>query len=268
VVAITGGGTGLTYDPTGSYLGGDTFTYTIQDPGGLSDTATVSLQVAKDTTGPVVTAPISSIRTLVQLQSTYMLGRFTWTGSDAGVGLASFTLQRSLNGGTYTTMTLSTAKATTFNATLVIGNTYRFRVRGTDLNGNVSAWMYGPSLVASRYQESSTLVKYGGTWSTATNVNNSGGATRYTSVALRYTQITLTARDYAFVAPRLTTSGSARIYVDGVQAAFISLKSTTGSTVFRQVLWSKHFAIIGSHTIKIVVYGNGRVDLDCFLALR
>jgi VCBS repeat-containing protein len=48
-VAITGGGTGLTYTPAATYVGGDAFTYTISD-GSLTDTATVLLNVVKSGT--------------------------------------------------------------------------------------------------------------------------------------------------------------------------------------------------------------------------
>ncbi len=44
-VAITGGGTGLTYTPNANYCGPDSFTYTISDGNGGTDTATVSISV-------------------------------------------------------------------------------------------------------------------------------------------------------------------------------------------------------------------------------
>ncbi len=44
-VVITGGGTGLTYQPSANFNGADSFTYTITDSGGLTSTATVNLNV-------------------------------------------------------------------------------------------------------------------------------------------------------------------------------------------------------------------------------
>ena len=51
-VAITGGGTGLTYDPFTGHSGADTFTYTINDGNGGTDTATVSVTIAGENRAP------------------------------------------------------------------------------------------------------------------------------------------------------------------------------------------------------------------------
>ncbi|MGH9459365.1 MAG: beta strand repeat-containing protein [Thermoanaerobaculia bacterium] len=51
-VAITGGGTGLTYTPNANFFGGDTFTYTIADGNGGSDTATVTVTVTNTNDPP------------------------------------------------------------------------------------------------------------------------------------------------------------------------------------------------------------------------
>ena len=54
-VAITGGGTGLTYDPTLNANGSDSFTYTISDGEGGLATATVDVTITPTNDDPVAT---------------------------------------------------------------------------------------------------------------------------------------------------------------------------------------------------------------------
>lgn len=54
-VAITGGGTGLTYTPNANYFGSDSFTYTVSDGNGGTDTATVSVTVTEVNDAPTAT---------------------------------------------------------------------------------------------------------------------------------------------------------------------------------------------------------------------
>jgi hypothetical protein len=267
-VVITGGGTGLTYQPAAAYTGSDTFTYTIQDSGGpLQDTATVSLTVAADTTAPLVNVPTATIRTGVSMGASYYGIRVAWGGSDAGVGLAKFELQRQIDGGAWTALYLPTPLTTSLLANVNIGHIYHYRTRGTDANGNVSGWKYGPYLNVSRFEEANATIAYVGTWSTSPlNSANSGGFTKYAFGGGKTATFTATARDFAFVSPTSSTRGTARIYVDGVLVATISENSST--TIYRRVLFARHFSTIGTHTIKVYVTGTGRIDVDCFLALR
>jgi hypothetical protein len=50
-VAITGGGTGVSYTPNANYFGSDSFTYTISD-GALTDTATVNITITNVNDAP------------------------------------------------------------------------------------------------------------------------------------------------------------------------------------------------------------------------
>jgi hypothetical protein len=258
-------GSSVTYKPVAGYYGSDFFDYTISDPFGATDSATVFLTISKDTTAPTVTGPVQGIATITTLSSTGLSGVVSWTGTDAGVGVSRFDVQRSVNGGTFTAVTLTTQTATSVKVTYVVGSSYVFRVRGVDRNGNTGPWMTGPSFIQARYQESSGFVQYTGAWSLASDAHDSGGAARYTTVAGRAVSLTHVMRDVAFVVPRSVTRGSADIYIDGVRVGAVSLKTTT--TIYQQVIWSMHFSKIGTHTIKIVARGNGRIDLDCFVIL-
>jgi large repetitive protein len=264
-VTIALDGSSVSYRPTTGYYGADFFTYTIGDPGLLTATSHVDVSVVKDVTAPTITLPVQHIRTITTLASTALSGRVTWSGMDAGVGLARFDLQRALNGGAFATLTLPSPTATALDLPFTIGANYQFRVRSVDKNGNASAWFTGPVFTVARYQETSGFLHYGGTWSLTSNVNDSGGAAKYTSVAGRSVSFTHVMRDVAFVGPRSSTRGSVDIYVDGVKVSAVSMKTTT--TIYRQVIWQMHFAKIGTHTIKVVVRGNGRFDIDCFLIL-
>jgi DNA/RNA endonuclease G (NUC1) len=57
-VAITGGGTAVSYTPAANYFGSDSFTYTIGDGHGGSDTATVSITVTNVNDAPVLTSSV------------------------------------------------------------------------------------------------------------------------------------------------------------------------------------------------------------------
>ncbi len=53
---------------------------------------------------------------------------------------------------------------------------------------------------------------------------------------------------------RASGSGQAYVYVDGVKAATVDLKSST--TKYRDAIWTKTWTTSAKHTIKIVVVGT------------
>jgi hypothetical protein len=133
-VAITGGGTGLTYRPTGSATGIDLFTYTINDGHGGTDTASVQVTVV-DTTAPTAA--------IVTIQKSTIPGRsglrvyVKWSITETGSGVKSQLFQRRTDSGRWVTVALasSTTRAVAFG--LPRGHLYTFRVRATDRAGNV-----------------------------------------------------------------------------------------------------------------------------------
>lgn len=264
-VSVTGGGSGLTYDPATGYDGPDVFTYVVHDGTGRTDTASVHVTVSADTTAPIVVPPAQ--RFLIQTVGTStMTTRITWSATDPGSGIRSYQVQGSVNGGAYATIALVSPTRTFIDRVITNGVSYRYRVRATDVAGNLSGWVYSPTFKPLVFQESSALATYTGAWSTAKSSVALGGAVRYTGTLGKSVQFANTAYDIALVMTKTASSGSADIYIDGVLSTRINLKAS--KTTYRQLVYTKHFATLGAHTIGIRPIGTGRVDIDGFAVLR
>ena len=264
-VRVAAGGAWLTYDPASLFHGTDTFTYTIHDSTTGSDTATVVVTVVRDHAAPIVVAPYE--RFMGQTVGTSTIkSRIAWSASDTGSGIKSYQLQVSVNGHTFATVALAHATSTYADRVLSGSSTYRFRVRATDREGNVSAWRYGPTFRAGQYQESTSLAAFTGSWSTHKTASALGGAVKVGYSPAASARFHATAYDFGLVVTKTTTSGQADIYVDGVLAGRISLHATR--TTYRQLVFARHFATLGSHTIEVRPVGNGRVDVDALTVLR
>lgn len=128
-VAIAADGLSLTYDPAGMTTGIDVFTYRIEN-GYSSDTATVRVDVAKDTTAPLASAPVVVAGDPTP-NGTVPLD-ITWTAADPESGIASSQLQIRRDGGSWSPVTLSSPTALQATVLVPAGHTYEFRVRVTN----------------------------------------------------------------------------------------------------------------------------------------
>jgi hypothetical protein len=265
-VTITGFGTGLTYDPSGNYHGSDSFTYTLSDGHGGTDSATVLVTVVKDTAPPVVVAP-TQVFIGQTLGSTTTKVRLTWSASDAGSGVASYKLQGSADGGTsYATVSLPKTTSKTIDRSLTNNKHYLYRVRATDKEGNVSSYKLGQPMQVVRYSQDSSAVAYAGEWYPKSAPKAFGGSSKASSSPLKSATFTFTGTDVGWIATRYTTSGKAKVYVDDVLVRTVDLD--TSATKYRQLVFQAHFASVGTHTIRIVPVGDGRADIDGFVIIR
>jgi len=232
----------------------------------------VSAYQQSDTTAPVAEAPVQSFDTPSTPGTSTVPVKLTWSATDNtdGSGIASYQLQGSVNGGTYSNITLPSATATTSTRSLQPNNTYRYRVAAKDKAGNVSAWAYGPSFKVSAYQENATAVTHpSGTWWRASLSGAYGSYVKYATTAGATTKLTFTGRNVAWVAPKSSTRGKAEVYVDGTYVQTLDLYSA--STLARQVVFSQSWATSGSHTLEVKVLGTSgrpRVDVDAFVVLQ
>ncbi len=263
-VRITGGGSGLTYDPAPLKKGTDTFSYTVSDGRGGMDSAVVIVTITPDTAPPAISGLTQSV--LQGALGSQVRIRLGWTAVDPGSGITSFQLQRSLDGKAFTTIGPPSASAKTFDWGLTPGRLYRFRIRATDREGNRSTYIAWPDLTPTVHQETSSLAKYTGSWTVSRNTKMSGGGGRYTSSSTRRFAFAFTGRNVAWVATKTTSSGRAQVFIDGVYQRTVNLDA--GATTYRQIVFSKSYPTKGPHTMEIRPLGDGRVDVDAIVVLR
>ncbi|MFV2117561.1 peptidoglycan recognition protein [Streptomyces sp. Act-28] len=93
-----------------------------------------------------------------------------------------------------------------------------------------------------------------GTWAAKSSTSYLGGKSLSSSTKNAALTWTFTGRSAAWVVSRATNSGQALVYVDGVKAATVDLKSAT--TKYRDAIWTRTWATSGKHTVRIVVVGT------------
>jgi hypothetical protein len=220
-----------------------------------------------DATAPTATAPVMSVVYPSTLTSSVPV-KLTWSGSDAGSGVASYKLEQNIDAVGWETIESSTTR-TSVTRVLPFGHNYQYRVTAVDGSGNESPAVTSAKFAPYLYQQTASNVAYSGSWSTYSGSNYSGGTVRATGTAGRSATLTATnARSIAFVTTKATSRGSFKVYIDGVYKKTVS---AYGSTKYRQILYQASWSTPGTHKMKIVVSGTSghpRVDADAFVALR
>jgi subtilisin len=234
---------------------------------GLVAEDSVNLKVDVDTVNPTVAPPVEHL--IKTTLGSRLPVRLSWSAGDVGSGVGLIELFVSRDGGTYSKVALGTAVPTAATRSMLLGHTYRYRVRAVDLSGRVSEWATGPAFRLSGYSESHATVAYRGTWTRASLAAAWGDRLKYTRARGARATFRFTGREVAWVAPKSSGRGWAKVYVDGVLAARVSLYSA--STRNRQVVFVKSWPSAGPHTLMVVneaTSGRSRIDVDGFVVLR
>ena len=250
-----------TVTPTGSYSLKVTGT-----ANGLTRTTTMALTVT-DGVAPVVAEPSSKQYFVSTATTSAAPVNTTWSATDAK-GVTGYTLQRQVNGGSWTTVDLSSAGTVSIKQSLAHGSAFRYRMRASDANGNTSGWAYGPTFSGARIQQTSTSVKFSGTWSNGSSSTYSGGTAKYTKSSGASVSYTFTGSSIGWVSSKSSARGSADVYIDGVLKATVSLYNSTYQA--QRIVYAFNWASNGTHTIKIVnkgTSGRPRIDVDAFIRL-
>jgi hypothetical protein len=225
-----------------------------------------------DTTPPVATAPTRSLSVSRTGSSTTPV-RVAWSATDDSGGVAGYEVQRSVDGGAFSAVALSSATSAGVTEQLAPSHSYRYQVRARDAAGNVSGWATASSFYLRARSEASTSIAYTGTWTTQALSGAVGGYVKYRSAAGGRATFTFTGTDVAWVSTRGADRGKAEVWLDGALVTTVDLYRSSTST--RETVFARGgLAPAVTHTLEIRVTGtrNGsstgtRVDLDALNGL-
>jgi hypothetical protein len=209
------------------------------------------VRAAHDTTAPNTSAPTH--RFVSGTADTGVPTKIVWTGSDTGWGIKWYRLERSVNGGAWTKVTLPTGATTSITQGLVPGTKVRYRVRATDA-GNVGSWDYGRTFSVARLADQDPVIRYSTNWARVSDRTAYGGTLHETWHAGAASQYTFTGSDIGWIAEKGPGHGQAKVYIDGVYQATVDLAAS--QPLAKRVVYVKHFASVGQHTFRIVVVGT------------
>jgi hypothetical protein len=252
------------------YAGGD---FTRWFPGSVAQAHFAQFSTGvTDTTAPQVTALPKLIVPLgANLGPTLVPTRVSFAASDGGVsGICRYELRKSLAGASYTAVSLPWINAPFTKPGIAPSpNAYRFQVRATDCSDNASSFVPGPPTVLSAVQDGSRAIRYTGHWSGSRVAGTYGGSIRSTSTAGSAASFRFRGRELVWVASRAPNRGVARVSIDGRLVRSLNLHA--GGTAHRRAVYTRAWASVGVHTVKLVCAGtpgHAVIDLDAFLTVR
>ncbi len=233
-------------------------------------TGTAPITVLADTSAPVATAA----------RVTLPVGRGIGTGgvpvsvawdaaTDVGSGVASYELQRSVDGHPWTTMPKASPAARTASLTLPRNRTYQFQVRAVDVAGNVGAWQPAGAFRLTVSQETTRSLSFvRGTWSRTTSVSYDGQSARSTRTIGGIARFKFTGTGFAWVAAESSVRGAAQVWLDGTLSGAVD--TYRASSAARLMVFSRSAMSSGEHTVEIRALGTAghpRVDVDALVTM-
>ena len=188
--------------------------------------------------------------------------RISWVTSEVG----AYEMQRQVDGGGWSPMSYDIS-----SKQLVLGHSskhsYRYRIRMRDWAGNDSDWTYSTRFKPAHYLETKKAVKYHGAWQHVIYVG-SPFVTARSGVGGAYATFTFKGKGIAWESIRGPKRGRVTVSIDGKVVKTVDLKAKSYKWA---VAYSRTWAKVGTHTIKIKVVGTkGRpnIDIDGFGVLR
>jgi len=184
-----------------------------------------------------------------------------WT-APPGEPIRAYRLQRRVDGGAWTNVTLADPTKPRAVLTLDSWRVYGFRVAAIDSAGRLGAWSAESKIRARQALQTEALASYAGAWTRKVALSYLEGATRVTSEAGASAEFTVSQRGIAWVATKGPGRGRAAVHVDGVRVATVNLSAST--VQYRRVAWTRAWPDASERTVKILIEDPATrgVDLD------
>ncbi len=234
---------------------------------GVTGSATIT--VLADSSAPVAQPPRVTLPAGSRIGATVPVTIAWDAANDVGSGVASYELQRSVDGHAWVTMPKASPAARSTVLSMPRNRTYQFQVRAVDVAGNVGAWQpAGAFRLAVAPETTRALSFVRGTWSRTTSKSYDGGTARSTRTVGGIARFTFTGSSFAWVAAKSPVRGMARVYVDGTFAGNVDTYRATSAA--RLMVFTRTWSSSAKHTIEIRTVGtpgNPRVDIDAFVVL-
>jgi hypothetical protein len=232
-------------------------------------TGSAAINVLLDTTAPVTQPPRVTLPTGRGIGTGIPVAIAWNAATDVGSGVASYELQRSVDGAAWVTMPKASALSRSTILTMPRNRTYQFQVRAVDAAGNASAWRStGPFRLAVAQETTRALSFVKGTWTRTTSPSYDGKGARSSRTVNAIARFIFTGSTFAWVSARSPVRGAASVYVNGVLAGAVDTYST--SSAARLMVFSKTWTRSARRTVEIRVAGTAghpRVDIDAFVVL-
>jgi hypothetical protein len=200
--------------------------------------------------------------------------RLNWNaGSDnaGGSGVAGYVIQRQVNGGPFSTVAFVNHPTLTYQANLSTSSaTYRYRVLVMDKGrGLTSSGKYTPTFRTLSYSESSSAIRYTGSWGLSSSTIYVGGKARISSTTNSSASLTFTGTRVGWLARTGPVYGSARVYINGSLVKTVNMFSSTYTN--KRIVYQASWTTSATRTIRIVVSGTAghpKIALDQIFVLR
>ncbi len=224
------------------------------------------LSAAPDALGPVSSAPTVAITSAGQLAKTALPLTVSWPAATPdGAPIARYELQRSLDGGSWTAVSLAKPLTRSVDIKVPPWAVARFRVRAVDTASVAGDWAESDPTWPTTAQEDDTAssARRAGAWSAIATPTANGAPRRPT--AGQTATFSFTGRQVAWIARLGPDRGQASVALDGTVTAVNLVRAKTSS---RRVVFRRTWPTLGPHTLTVTTTNNKPVDVDAFAGPR